>query len=178
MVTRKGQAIRFPIGSVPRRSRLAGGVKGVTLNPGDEVVTAGPTNAQDKVLVVTRQGYGKLTLIDRFRRQSRAGKGVKSFRISGKTGLIADAKVVTTTEGTELVLVSAKSQVTRISLDEVSVQGRIARGARVWQASDRGDHLVAVACYSARKKEGPTSSSADRPPKKSKAKGNGSSPEA
>ena len=173
IVTRKGQAIRFPIGSVPRRSRLAGGVKGVTLNPGDEVVTAGPTNPQDKVLVVTRQGYGKLTLADRFRRQSRAGKGVKSFRISGKTGLIADAKVVTAAEGTELVLVSARSQVTRISLDEVSVQGRIARGARVWQASDRGDHLVAVACYSTRKKEGPTSGSDNRT--RGKARGNGSS---
>ena len=150
IVTRKGQAIRFPVASVPMRSRNAGGVKGITLNPGDEVVAAGLTTSQDRVLVVTRAGYGKLTLIDRFRRQSRGGKGVKSFRISDRTGLIADAKIVGSTEGAELVLVSARSQVTRIGLDEVSVQGRIARGARVWQTSDKGDDLVAVACYGAR----------------------------
>lgn len=150
IVTRKGQAIRFPVASVPMRSRNAGGVKGITLDPGDEVVAAGLTTSQDRVLVVTRKGYGKLTLIDRFRRQSRGGRGVKSFRISDRTGLIADARIVGSIEGAELVLVSARSQVTRIGLDEVSVQGRIARGARVWQASDKSDDLVAVACYGAR----------------------------
>jgi DNA gyrase subunit A len=153
IVTRKGQAIRFHVRNVPSRTRNAGGVKGITLNPGDEVVAAGVALPQDKVLVVTRKGYGKLTQVDRFRLTARAAKGVKSFRISDNTGLIADAKIVPTTEGTELVLVSAGAQVTRINLDETPEQNRIARGARIWQPSDSGDHLVALACYSAKAAE-------------------------
>jgi len=150
IVTRRGQAIRFHVRNVPSRTRNAGGVKGINLNPGDEVVAAGVAMPQDKVLVVTRRGYGKLTQVDRFRLTARAAKGVKSFRISDNTGLIADAKIVPTTEGTELVLVSAGAQVTRINLDETPEQNRIARGARIWQPSGKADHLVALACYSAK----------------------------
>jgi DNA gyrase subunit A len=147
IVTRKGQAIRFPVSSVPMRTRNAGGVRGIRLDPGDQVVAAGLAVPEDKVLVVTTKGRGKLTLVERFRRQSRGGKGVKSFRISDTTGFIADGKIVAAEGNTELVLISAKSQVTRIHLDEVSLQGRIARGAIIWKPLTENDHLVAVAYY-------------------------------
>jgi DNA gyrase subunit A len=108
---------------------------------------------QDKVLLVSEKGYGKLTQVDKFRKQARAGKGVKSFRITDKSGMIADAKIVTTTEGAELVLVSSKAQVTRINLDETPVQSRITRGVIVWRPHEGADHLVAVACYSVKDKD-------------------------
>ena len=94
------------------------------------------------LLVVTENGYGKLTRMDRFRRQGRVGKGVIAFNVSEKTGSVAATIVVQGSE--ELVIATAKAQVQRTFLAEVSQQGRRAGGVSVMKV-DPGDKVTSMA---------------------------------
>ena len=145
MVTARGQAVRYQVATVPRRSRAAGGVRGIRLSKGDSLVAMEVIQPQDILLVVSKQGFGKLVHISRFRRQGRGGMGTRAFRTSGKTGMVADARVVSEREGDEVMLVSAQCQVFRTSVKEISVQGRNARGVITWRP-DGNDEVVSIAC--------------------------------
>ncbi len=167
MVTEGGQAVRFPLSSVPRRSRAAGGVRGIRLSPGDVVVSMEITHPDDTILVVSRQGYGKLVRMTHFRRQGRGGMGTRAFKIHSKTGLIAGARVVNEARDDEVMLVSTKCQVFRTHLSEISVQGRYARGVIIWRP-DRGDEVASTACFTVRD-DGPESNGAPRNGRREKA---------
>lgn len=146
MVTERGQAIRFPIAQVPRRSRSAGGVRGICLSPDDWVVSMDLADDREKLLVVSQLGFGKLTPISEYRRQGRGGRGLRTFRVSNKTGLVAAARVVLDTQPEEVMLISSRSQVFRTSLKEIPVQGRDSRGVIIWRP-DPGDLVASVACF-------------------------------
>ena len=145
MVTARGQAVRYQVSAVPRRSRAAGGVRGIRLSKGDSLVAMEVIQPQDILLVVSKQGFGKLVHISRFRRQGRGGMGTRAFRTSSKTGMVADARVVTERQGDEVWLVSARCQVFRTSVKEISVQGRHAMGVIIWRP-DGDDEVVSIAC--------------------------------
>ena len=144
MVTEGGQAVRFRLEEIPRRSRTAGGVRGIRLAKGDRLVSMEIVQPQDTLLVVSKQGFGKIVSISRFRRQIRGGMGTRAFRTSSKTGLVAGARAVAGQDD-EVMLVSSKCQVFRTSLKEISVQGRHARGVIVWRP-DGGDEVASIAC--------------------------------
>jgi len=86
MVTQKGQSIRFPVESIRTSQRTSGGVKGIKLFDGDTVVGMGIASPGSYVLVVSTEGYGKLTQIDRYPKQHRAGSGVRTIKLVDKTG--------------------------------------------------------------------------------------------
>ena len=145
MVTRSGQGVRFPLAQVPRRSRAAGGVRGIRLVKGDILVSMEVVTPRDTLLVVSRQGYGKLVSIPRFRMQGRGGMGTRAFMTSSKTGPVAGARVVNEGRDDEVMLVSANCQVFRTSLNEISRQGRNARGVIIWRPDD-DDEVASIAC--------------------------------
>lgn len=154
IVTMKGQAIRFGLDELPRRSRAAGGIRGIRLAEGDRVVSMEVVKDDDSLLVVTTGGYGKLVHILRdgskgFRRQQRGGMGTLTFRTGPKTGLVAAARVVGEGHGEEVMLVSKEGQFLRISVQGVSVQGRITQGVILWSSKERneGDEVASVACF-------------------------------
>lgn len=146
MVTEGGQGIRFRLDEVPRRSRTAGGVRGIRLSKGDVLVSMEIVRPHDTLLVVSRQGYGKLVNISRFRAQGRGGMGTRAFRTSAKTGTVAGARVVNEGGCEEVMLVSSDCQVFRTSLVEISRQGRDARGIILWKPDD-GDEVASIACF-------------------------------
>ena len=145
MITEQGQAVRFPLDGIRRRSRAAGGIRGIRLAQGDSVVSMEVIQPQDALLVVSRQGFGKLVRMYRFRRQARGGTGTRAFKTNSKTGLVAGARVVNDARDDEVMLVSAKCQVFRTSLKEISVQGRNARGVIIWRP-DGDDEVASIAC--------------------------------
>ena len=149
MLTELGQGVRFPLSEAPRRSRAAGGVRGIRLAPGDKMVGMELVQPDDNLLVVTRTGYGKLVPVDRFRGQHRGGLGLRAYKTGPKVGLVSAARVVNKERDEELLLVSAKCQVFRTSLSEISSQGRITQGVIVWKP-DAGDEVVSLACMTER----------------------------
>ena len=149
LVTQKGQAIRFPVSSLRASLRTSGGVRGVRLAPDDQVVSMDIVAPGGFLLVVTTGGFGKLTPVDRYPRQHRAGSGVRTFRLTEKSGEVADAKLVSQSE--QLMIISADGIVINTPVKEkdpkqgISVQGRGTQGVRLMRL-DPSDRVVAIAC--------------------------------
>ena len=142
VVTRKAMSVCFPVEQLRVRSRIAGGVRAIRLREDDYVISMDVVNPNGSLLAVSDRGFGKLTRMDRFRRQGRGGSGVIAFKITEKTGPLAATLMVTGTE--QLVVATAKAQVQRPDLSEVSFQGRIARGVTVMTVGD-DDHVTSMA---------------------------------
>ena len=144
--TAKGHSIRFPSNNVPLRLRPAGGVRGIKLVGDDEVVGMETITPQNKILIISTKGYGKLMSMSRYPTQQRGGMGVIAFRATKKTGPIVHARVVREGVEDEVFLVSERSQVYRTNLEGISTQGRTAGGVIIWRPGD-DDHVASIACF-------------------------------
>ncbi len=147
LVSKKGQAIKFSEKDVRAMGRSASGVKGMKLKKDDEVVgmdvVSGDSKSNNsKLLVVTVKGYGKKTKLKSYKKQKRGGVGVKTIKITDKNGEIAGARVLAEDEE-DLITVSRKGQVIRVSLGEVSNLGRTTQGVRIMKLKE-GDKLTSI----------------------------------
>ena len=142
MVTRKGQSIRFAVSSIRNSQRTNGGVKGIKLDPGDEVVGMGVAYPDSFVFVISTEGYAKVTPIDAYPKQGRACGGVKTIKLVDKTGYLAGAKIVKPSQ--QIVIVSANGIVTRMRVKEIYVLSRGSQGVLLIKL-DSGDKVVAIA---------------------------------
>ena len=128
MLTRTGMSIRFHADGVNAMGRVAGGVKGVNLEMGDEVIWCGQPKATDSVFLITERGFAKRVLYMDFEPQARAGKGVKCvyFNKSGSTG----TRLAGAAAGEGLVRVSqSRSEPTVIDMAAAPLKGKQDKGA-------------------------------------------------
>jgi len=150
LVTREGQSIKFAVSELRASLRTSGGVRGIRLAPDDRVVSMGIVYPDTFLLVVTTNGFGKLTKVGDYPRQHRAGSGVKTFRVVEKTGEVIDAKVVSRSQ--QLMIISAEGIITRTLVrgkgpqKGISIQGRSTQGVRLMRLEE-GDQVVAIACF-------------------------------
>jgi len=156
LVTSKGQSIRFDIKSLRSASRTSGGVRGMRLAAGDGLISMDRVAKDGYVLVVTENGYGKVTPVDEYPVQHRGGSGVRTFKIVDKTGDITASRVVTLEQ--QVMLVSAEGMMTRTPVKEedprkgITTQGRSTQGVRV-MTLDAGDKLVAITTFELAKED-------------------------
>jgi DNA gyrase subunit A len=147
IVTAKGQSIRFETDEVREMGRTAGGVRGMSVRKGDEVVSAEviPSGARDmSLLVIMSKGYGKRTKISEYKIQGRGGSGVKTAQVTPKTGEIIGAKIVTgKLDEEELVVISKKGQVIRTGVAEIPSLSRATQGVRVMRLYP-GDSIASL----------------------------------
>jgi DNA gyrase subunit A len=141
IVTQKGMSIRFPVAGVPVRSRTAGGVRGIRLGEGDKVVGMDIAVPDAMVLTVTSKGYGKLTPVEKYRLQKRAGRGTRTYRLNDKRGELAAARLVTLKE--QVMIISADGIIIYTPVQEISIQGRATQGVRLMDMTG-DDHVVAI----------------------------------
>ncbi len=147
IVTSKGQSIRFKESDVREMGRGAYGVRGISLVKGDSVISADVVKAGGKsarIMVISKNGYGKTTLASEYKTQKRGGSGILTMKVTDKTGPVISAKVITE-EDSELVAMSKKSQVVRVELAEIPTLGRQTQGVRVMKLRE-GDSLASVVC--------------------------------
>ncbi len=142
LASRKGSAIRFPETDVRSMGRTALGVKGISLAPEDEVVGMSLLEKGEFVLSVTENGYGKRTLIEAYRLQSRGGKGIINIRTSSRNGKVTAVHVVRDKD--EVMVITSKGMLLRLRVNGIGVFGRATQGVRVIQL-DEDDQVVAVA---------------------------------
>jgi len=147
LVSKEGMSIRFKSSEVRTRQRAAGGMKGMTVQGKDEVVSMNVVDDEGYLLIVSQKGYGKLSLLRHYTQQRRGGKGLITLKVTPKTGNVADSAVVSEDIRTDktgmLVLVSEKAQVIRTNLGEIRSTGRIAQGVKI-QVPDAGDKISAI----------------------------------
>jgi DNA gyrase subunit A len=120
------------------------GVKGVTLETGNEVIgmVCVTDPVKESVLVVSEKGYGKRSEVEEYRVTNRGGKGVKTINITDKTGNLIAIKIV---ENDDDLMIINKSGVTiRMNVDELRVMGRATQGVRLIKLDD-DDEIASVA---------------------------------
>ncbi len=148
LVSAAGQAIRFKETDVRQMGRTAAGVAGMKLGKGDVIVSADVLKKGDKereVLVVMENGFGKTTSAKEYKIQKRAGSGIKTAKVTTKTGKIVGATIVSGEERAEgeLVVMSSKGQVIKLSLKDVPTLGRQTQGVKVMKLR-AGDHIANI----------------------------------
>ncbi|MBK1637423.1 DNA gyrase subunit A, partial [Rhodovulum adriaticum] len=89
--------------------------------------------------------YGKKTLIKHYSSQKRGGKGVKTYKLTNKTGKIVSTKLVDTED--QIMLVSANSEVIRLNVKDISTMGRTTQGVRLKKVKNEQEKIVACAKY-------------------------------
>ncbi|MDQ4124279.1 MAG: DNA gyrase subunit A [Actinomycetota bacterium] len=144
LITRLGQAVRFPESAVRSMGRTATGVRGIRLAEDDEVVSCDVvSNVQNReLLVVTQFGYGKRTKIAEFRRTNRGGKGVIAAKLTKPRGPLVGAVVCGPDD--EVILIADDGQAIRTEVRGISRQGRNATGVRL-KSLGEGTSVSAVA---------------------------------
>ena len=140
--TKDGMAIAFSEDDVRAMGRVARGVKGITLRPGDEVVGMDLLHRGAEVLTVTEEGYGKRTPVEEYRRQTRGGKGLINLKVTDKTGPVVGIKVVH--ESQELMLISYEGIVIRMNVADISVYGRSSQGVKLMSTGEN-DKVASLA---------------------------------
>ncbi|MCX6717853.1 MAG: DNA gyrase subunit A [Candidatus Taylorbacteria bacterium] len=147
LATAKGQAIRFKDKDVRVMGRNAGGVRGMKLKKGDHIVGTDILKKEMKnpeFLVISSNGYGKKTLLKEYKVQKRGGSGIKTMKVTPKTGEIITSKVVTENED-EIAAISKKSQVIRVEIKEIPSLGRQTQGVRIMKLRE-GDSIASITC--------------------------------
>ncbi|HZX46141.1 MAG TPA: DNA gyrase subunit A [Clostridia bacterium] len=142
LATKNGYSIRFSEKGVRSMGRYSRGVKGITLGSGDQVVGMELAKEGADLLSVTVNGFGKRTDIEEYGIQNRGGKGIKTYRITNKTGEIVGIKVVG--EKDDIMLITKNGIVIRINVSEVSRMGRITQGVTLMKF-DKDQTVVSVA---------------------------------
>lgn len=151
IATADGQSIRFKESDVREMGRTAGGVSGIRLGKNDEVISVDVIkNNQQKgagkgaFLTMSANGFGKKTDLKEYKVQKRGGSGVKTAKVTAKTGKLIVAKVLTGEE-VELIAMSKKGQVIRTALSDISSLGRQTQGVTVMRLRG-GDGIASLAC--------------------------------
>ncbi|MCL5010891.1 MAG: DNA gyrase subunit A [Patescibacteria group bacterium] len=158
LITKNGKSIRFKESDVRNMGRGAGGVHGMRLDKGDEIIAMdiiklkvkseklkiGEKIAKDYLLIITENGFGKRTPVEEFRLQHRGGAGIKAANISEKTGKIVFAKILEQNEE-DLIVISKKGQVIRSALKSVPIHGRAASGVHIMRLQS-GDKVASGLC--------------------------------
>ena len=132
--TAKGMSIMFSEEDVREMGRTAMGVKSVSLREGDSVVGIGIARPDSEVLVISENGYGKRTPIDEYKLQKRGGIGIKTLRVTDKTGDMCALRIVDGTE--DIMLINDAGIIIRMMVDEISVIGRDTQGVRLMNVGD------------------------------------------
>ena len=142
LATADGFSIRFACNDVRPMGRVATGVKGIALRRQDFVVAAVIIKDIDQtteIMSISANGYGKRTSVELYRLQSRGGKGIINFKVTGKTGPVVGAMPVRDNDG--LILLTSSNKIVRIGVDDVRSKGRATMGVMLVRL-DEGAHVV------------------------------------
>jgi DNA gyrase subunit A len=148
VVSSDGQSIRFKSNAVREMGRSAGGVRVMKLDKKSFIVGADTVKKDMKdgaILVVSSNGYGKRTLLKEYKTQGRGGSGIKTVKVTEKTGDLISAKIVSNNTE-ELIAISKKSQVIRCGINEIPTLGRDTQGVRIMRLRE-GDSLASLICF-------------------------------
>ncbi len=145
-VTKLGQAIRFSEKDVRAMGRQAAGVAAMRLKKNDELVGMDViTNPAASLLVVSSLGYGKKTPLKQYKKQRRGGSGIKTAKVTSKTGHIVTTRVMVDEES-QIIAISQKGQVIRTELSAIPTHGRATQGVRIMRL-DPSDHLASITTF-------------------------------
>jgi DNA gyrase subunit A len=161
LVTKKGQSVRFKEKQIRAMGRAAAGVKGIRIKGNDEVIGVDVIkfSAKERIpdkkpglklkeksylLVVAENGYGKRTDLKEYRLQGRGGTGIKTAKITPKTGELVASRALTEEEE-DLIVISQRGQVIRTDINSIPKLSRSTQGVKIMKLEE-GDKVASAAC--------------------------------
>ncbi len=151
--TSNGQAIRFKEKDIRPMGRTASGVKGIGLKKGDfvaglDIIKTGEVDSKTlknlRLLAVMNKGFAKQTPLKEYKTQKRGGSGIKTAKVTEKTGVVIETHVVDETIE-EILAFSKKGQAIRTHINDVRIAGRATQGVRIMNLP-KDDELIGVVC--------------------------------
>jgi len=144
LVTANGQSIRFREAQLRPMGRTASGVRAIKLKKDDfvaglDIIKSSEIKSSARFLVVTENGFAKQTFLKEYKIQSRGGSGIKTAKITSKTGGVVSTHIVTNHE--ELLALSVKGQIIRTKISSIRTAGRATSGVRIMKLKE-GDKLA------------------------------------
>jgi len=130
-----GQAIRFKESDARPMGRAARGVRGIRLRQGDRVVGMDLAREDLQLLVMSMNGYGKITKVSNFPTHKRGGIGIKAAVVTSKTGNLITVRALDD-DTAEVLMISTKGQTIRVDVKDIPVIGRTTQGVRVMRLND------------------------------------------
>ena len=152
LVTKLGQAIRFKEKDVRQMGRIATGVRGIRLKNDDKIIGMGIVKTDKEkikkyqVLTIMDQGFGKRSSLSLYKVQTRGGSGIKTAKITKKTGELVNAYIVDATilKNSDLIIISENGQVIRLPFKSVNRLGRHTQGVRLMRFKKSNDKIACV----------------------------------
>jgi DNA gyrase subunit A len=140
--TALGQAIHFDEKDARPMGRTAAGVRGMRIKKGDWIMSMDLISQKDnlnnlQILVVTENGLGKKTDLGQYKKQRRGGSGIKTLKVTPKTGNIVSLHVINKAEEHDLMVITKSGQTLRTPVGKISTQGRATQGVRIMTLEDK-----------------------------------------
>jgi DNA gyrase subunit A len=149
LVTANGQSIRTKEKNIRSMGRSASGVRGIRLKGEDQIVgmlIVNPSKAdKDKLSIVMENGFGKKTVLKAYKVQGRGGSGIKTAKVTVKTGKIVSAFMANEeNKDKDIIIISTGAQVIRLALKNIPTIGRATQGVKLMRFKKAGDKVVSV----------------------------------
>ena len=129
-----GRMVVFNENEVRPMGRTASGVKGINLDGGYKCTGMEVGKDEDNLLIVTKYGYGKKTLISEYRMTKRGSKGVKALNVTDKNGEMIAHKIVNNDK--DLLMITESGMAIRMGIDQISQLGRVTQGVKLINLKD------------------------------------------
>jgi len=148
MMTSRGQSIRFAEKDVREMGRSASGVRGIRLKNGDIVISMDiidPKKEKDlQVFCIAENGFGKRTELKNYKVQNRGGSGIRTLKVSAKTGKMVRGIIVSSDEAEieDLLVISRAGQMIRMPFKSISILGRDTQGVRLMRFKEEKDSIA------------------------------------
>ncbi|MDO8667902.1 MAG: DNA gyrase subunit A [bacterium] len=153
LITAMGQAIRFKETDVRDMGRNAAGVRGIRLKKKEDAVVGMGIIRNDKekikkyqLLAISEHGFGKRSSVGLYKTQGRGGSGIKTAKVTSKTGKLINAFIVNaeSMDEKDIIIISEKGQVIRLPFKSVSLLGRDTQGVRLMRFKEESDKVACV----------------------------------
>jgi DNA gyrase subunit A len=149
LVTAQAMSIHFSEKDIRAMGRTAAGVRGIKLKGQDYIVGLGTVNKEDikkgaMLLVATQNGYGKRTEVVEYTLQKRGGSGIRTGKVTDKTGKVVTAQVIQKDDVRTILAMSSAGQAIRFPLASVSLLGRATQGVRIMRFKKPGDEVSSL----------------------------------
>ncbi len=149
LVTANGQSIRTKEKNIRSMGRSASGVRGIRLKGEDQIVGMLIINPKrtdkDKLSIVMENGFGKKTFLKAYKVQGRGGSGIKTAKVTAKTGKIVSAFIADEeNKDKDIIIISTGAQVIRLALKNIPTIGRATQGVRLMRFKKAGDKVASV----------------------------------
>ncbi len=145
IATKDGQAARFDESEVRATGRDTMGVRGITLTGDDEVVGMTIVRPDDMILSVSENGFGKISIVDEYRKTHRGSKGVITMKTTERNGSVVAVLKVSLDD--ELMVTSKQGKMIRIKVSDIRVTGRNAAGVKIMDMRN-DDKIIALQAIS------------------------------